>query len=367
MISSLPGFFNHLRKIDWFLVAVVGIISGFSLTALYYLGLDNNFFYFKKQLLYAAIGFFLMAVASFSDYQIFRNYSLFLLVFYGVAILLLAGVLFAGENIRGTVGWFDFGGFNFAPVELAKLAIVLLLAKYFSLRHVEMYHLRHIVASGIYVGIPALLVLLQPDLGSAIILIAVWAGMVIMSGIRLRHLLILLLIGAILGGIMWVSFLKEYQKNRILTFLSPQKDPLGASYNVRQSVIAIGSGGLWGKGIGKGTQSSLGFLPEGHTDFIFAVIAEQVGFIGVLFLLILFMLLIYRILKTGWQANNNFSRLFCVGLSIILFSQIVINVGMNMGLLPVVGIPLPFLSYGGSAAMINFLGLGILQSIRAHN
>ena len=364
MESSLRGILNHLRKIDWFLLGMIGIISAFSLVALYYLGADNNFFYFKKQLLFAAVGFFLSVGASFVDYQIFRNYSLFLLTLYGLAILLLIGVLFVGEKIRGTVGWFNLGGFNFAPVELAKLIIVLLLAKYFSLRHVEMYHLRHIIASGIYVGIPTILVLFQPDLGSAIILVVVWAGMIIMSGIRLRHLLILFLIGAILGGIMWVGFLKEYQKNRILTFLSLQKDPLGSSYNLRQSIIAIGSGGLWGKGIGKGTQSALGFLPEGHTDFIFAVIAEQVGFVGVLFLLILFSLLIYRVLKTGWTANNNFSRLFCVGFTIILFSQIVINIGMNMGLLPIVGIPLPFLSYGGSATIMNFLGLGILQSIK---
>lgn len=339
----------------------------FSLVALYFLGTDNNFFYFKKQLFYVAVGFFLMVVISFTDYQIFRNYSLFLLALHGLAILLLVGVLFTGENIRGTVGWFNFGGFNFAPVELAKLIIVLLLAKYFSLRHVEMYRLRHIIASGIYVGIPTFLVLLQPDLGSAIILIAVWLGIIIMSGIRLRHLLILFLIGAILSGIMWVGVFKEYQKNRILTFLSPQKDPLGSSYNLRQSIIAIGSGSFGGKGLGQGTQSTMGFLPEGHTDFIFAVIAEQVGFIGVLFLIILFLFLIYRILKAGWTANNNFSRLFCVGFSIVLFSQIIINVGMNMGLLPVVGIPLPFLSYGGSAAIMNFLGLGILQSIRAHN
>lgn len=356
-----------MRKIDWFLLAAVGALSAFSLVALYYLGADNNFFYFKKQLLYVAIGFFLMAGVCFSDYQIFRNYSLFLLALYGLTILLLAGVLLMGESIRGTAGWFNFGGFNFAPVELAKLVIILLLAKYFSLRHVEMYRLRHIIASGIYVGIPTILVLLQPDLGSAIILVAIWVGMIIMSGIRLRHLLILFLLGAILGGIMWVGFFKEYQKNRILTFLSLQTDPLGASYNLRQSIIAIGSGGFWGKGVGQGTQATLGFLPEGHTDFIFAVIAEQIGFFGVLFLLILFALLIYRILKIGWQSNNNFSRLFCVGFSIILFFQIMINIGMNMGLLPVVGIPLPFLSYGGSATLMNFLGLGILQSIRAHN
>lgn len=367
MESSLRRILNHLRKIDWFLLAIIGALSAFSLVALYFLGAENYFLFFKKQLLYVAIGFFLMLGASFADYQIFRNYSLFLLTIYGFTVILLVGVLFAGENIRGTVGWFNFGGFNFAPVELAKLVIVLLLAKYFSLRHVEMYRLRHIIASGIYVGIPTFLVLFQPDLGSAIILVAVWLGMIIMSGIRLRHLLILFLIGVVLCGIMWVGVFKEYQKNRILTFLSPQKDPLGSSYNLRQSIIAIGSGGFWGKGLGQGTQSALGFLPEGHTDFIFAVIAEQIGFVGVLFLIILYLLLIYRILKTGWTANNNFSRLFCVGFSIILFFQIIINVGMNMGLLPVVGIPLPFLSYGGSATMINFLGLGILQSIRAHN
>lgn len=354
----------NFQRLDWFLVTIIIALSAISLISLYHLGLENDFFYFKKQLIYIIIGFALMFGFSFLDYQIFRNYSSLLLTLYGVLILALVGVIFLGSKIRGTAGWFNLGGFNFAPVELAKIVVILILAKYFSLRHVELYCRRHLVASGVYAGLPIFFVLLQPDLGSAIILAAIWFGMVIISGIRLRHLLVIILIGAIICGIMWIGFLRDYQKNRILTFLNPQEDPLGASYNVRQAIIGVGSGGMWGKGIGKGTQAQLGFLPESHTDFIFSAIAEQTGFIGVLFLFLLFALLIYRILKTGWSTKNNFSRLFAAGFSIMLLFQIVINIGMNMGIAPVVGIPLPFLSYGGSATIMNFLGLGILQSMK---
>lgn len=361
------SFLNLIKRLDWALVIAVSLLSAISLVSLFCLSQDNSHFYFKKQLLYVAIGFFLMLAMSLVDYQIFRNYSLFLLSLYGFCLLLLVAVLFLGDKIRGMVGWFNFGGFHFAPVEFSKMVIILILAKYFSLRHIELYKMRHIIASGIYAGLPIFLVLLQPDLGSAIVLVAIWIGMIIISGIRLRNLLILILIGAILCGIMWIGFLKDYQKERILTFFNPQKDPLGYSYNLRQSIIAVGSGGLWGKGLGEGTQAKLGFLPEAHTDFIFAAIAEQFGFVGVLFLFFIFSFVIYRILKISFQASNNFSRLFAVGVIIMLFFQIVINIGMNIGLVPIIGIPLPFLSYGGSATIINFLCIGILQSIRVRN
>ena len=365
-----PSFYNAinlLKKMDWLLIIAVFLISLLSLTTLYHLGKDIHTFSFSKQLFYVAAGFFLLLAMSLIDYLIFRNYPIFLLFIYAAAVVLLIAVLFFGEKIRGTTGWFVFGGFNFAPVEFAKLAIVILLAKYFSIRHIELYKLRHLVASGVYVALPVLLVLVQPDFGSAIILAAIWLGMVIVSGIRLRQLVIIILIGALLCGVMWVGFLEDYQKKRVLTFLNPQRDPLGYSYNLRQSIIAIGSGGFWGKGIGKGTQSHLGFLPESNTDFIFATVAEERGFVGVLGLFFLYGFLIYRILKISFIAENNFSRLFAVGLVAMFSFQIFINIGMNLGLVPVVGIPLPLLSYGGSAAIMNFLGLGILQSIKVRS
>lgn len=355
---------NSFRKFDWLLIIAVFLISLLSLTTLYHLNKDIQTFNFSKQLLYVGIGFFLLLAMSLVDYQIFRNYSGLLLFIYAAAAVLLIAVLFFGEKIRGTTGWFVFGGFNFAPVEFAKLAVIILLAKYFSIRHIELYKLRHLIASGIYVALPVLLILLQPDLGSAIVLAAIWLGIVVISGIRLRQLVIIILIGALLCGAMWVGLLKDYQKKRVLTFLNPQKDPLGYSYNLRQSIIAVGSGGFWGKGTGQGTQSHLGFLPESNTDFIFAAVAEERGLIGVLGLFFLYGFLIYRILKISFAAENNFSRLFAVGLAVMFSFQISVNIGMNLGLVPVVGIPLPFLSYGGSAAVMNFLGLGILQSIK---
>ncbi len=345
-------------------MAVVALLSLISLVSIYFLSRNDSLIYFKKQLFFVIAGFILAIVAGYFDYRIFKNYSSFLFAFYIVSVLLLIAVLFLGYKTRGTTGWFSIGGFNFAPVEAAKLAIILLLAKYFSLRHIELFRIRHLIASFIYVAVPLFFVIMQPDLGSASVLAAIWLGIIIISGIKFRHLLAIMLIGFILFGIMWIAFLKDYQKERILTFLNPEKDPLGNSYNLRQSMIAIGAGGLWGKGIGKGTQAQLDFLPEGHTDFIFAVIAEETGLTGVVILFLLFAILIYRILKIGMQAENNFARLFSVGFSLMLVYQIIINIGMNMGIVPIIGLPLPFVSYGGSSTIMNFIGLGILQSIR---
>ena len=363
MNSILANF----KKFDWALLASVFLISGWSLATIYYLSADADFLNFKKQLAFFVVSFLVMAAASFFNYQIFRNQPLFLVFIYGLASMLLVLVLIFGQKIRGTTGWFSFAVINFAPVELVKLIIILILAKFFSQRYIELYRIRHLAISFAYVILPVFLVLLQPDLGSAFVLLAIWLGLVIVSGIKIRHLFIIILIGLVVAGIMWSGFLKDYQKKRIITFLNPQKDALGQSYNLRQSLIAIGSGKLFGKGLGKGTQSQLKFLPEAHTDFIFAVIAEEWGFLGVIGLFLLFGVLLYRILRIGFLSANNFAKLFSFGIVIMLFVEILINVGMNLVLLPVVGISLPFISYGGSSALVNFLGLGILQSIRVRS
>ncbi len=303
---------------------------------------------------------------AFFDYRVLKNNSLVIIILYFLALIFLGAVIFWGKHVGG-IKWLQMSAFGFDPLEFAKIVIVLLLAKYFSLRHIELYKKRHLIVSFIYVALPIFLVLLQPDLGSALIFVAVWLGMVLVSGIKLRHLVVIILLAAIIFGIMWLGFLKDYQKNRILTFLNPQKDPLGYSYNLRQSLIAIGSGKIFGKGFGKGSQSQLKFLPAGHTDFIFSVIAEERGFLGVLFLFLLYAFLIYRVLAIGFAAPDNFSKLFSMGFSLIIFVQILINTGMCLGLMPVIGIPLPFASYGGSSLLANFLGLGIMQSIRVRN
>lgn len=352
---------------DWIMVGIVGLISFLSFLSIYNLERDASPFYFKKQLIFVAVGFLSLIFLSFFDYRVFRNHSSFVITFYFITLVMLLLVLAVGRKIRGTTGWFSFGGINFAPVEMAKMVVILLLAKYFSLRHIELYRIRHLLASFFYVGLPVFLVLLQPDLGSALIILIIWLGLVVVSGIKFRHLVAILLIGAICFGAMWMFFLKDYQKERISTFFNPQKDPLGYSYNLRQAVIATGSGQIWGRGLDNATQTRLHFLPEAHTDFIFAAVAEEFGFVAITFLFTLFALLIYRIIKIGMFAVDNFSKLFVLGVSLMFLCQIVINVGMSMGVMPIIGIPLPFMSYGGSATVMNFIALGIIQSIRVRN
>jgi rod shape determining protein RodA len=358
-------YFNTLRKLDWIMVGAVGLISFLSLLSIYNFERGGAFFYFKRQLIFVAVGFFLMFLLGFFDYRTFKGHSSLVIVLYLLTLLILSAVLAVGRTIRGTTGWFSFGSINFAPVEIAKLVMILLLAKYFSLRHIELYRACHLVASFFYVGLPVFLVLLQPDLGSAFIILVIWLGMVTISGIRLRHLAAILLIAAICFGIVWAFALKDYQKERILTFLNPQKDPLGYSYNLRQAMIAVGSGQIWGRGLDDATQTRLHFLPEARTDFIFAAVAEEFGFAAVVFLFFSFALLIHRIIKIGMFAADNFAKLFSLGISLMFLCQIAINIGMNIGLMPIIGIPLPFMSYGGSATLINFAGLGILQGIKA--
>ena len=351
----------HLRKIDWILVIIVLILCSIGLFTLYPLSV----FLFKKQLLFIAIGFFVMIGMSFFDYRILKNNTFIIIVLYLISLFLLGLVLLCGKKIRGTVGWFDFGNFSFEPVELTKIIIVLLLAKYFSIRHIEMYHIKHIIVSGIYIGLPISLIFLQPDLGSIIIILCIWLGIILIAGIRIKHLLVLFLVFliAILTGWLWI--LKDYQKQRIIAFINPHIDPLGYGYHSIQSIITIGSGKFFGKGWGKGYQTQLKFLPEPHSDFIFATFAEQWGFVGVLLLLLLFSLLIWRIIKIAVISRNNFSSLFSVGFAILIFSQSFINIGVNIGILPITGLTLPFLSYGGSSLITLFAGIGILQSIKA--
>lgn len=359
---------SHLKKLDWLLIGSVLALCVISVLELWSIdkgalaaGQASDFF--VKQGIFLLIGLAMMLLLSFLDARLYRNYSLFLLLFYFGALILLVLLLFLNQKIRGTAGWFRFGELNFAPVELAKFAVVLVLAKYFSGRHVEVYRVRHIIISGLYASLPIALVLLQPDLGSALVLIAIWLGVVLLSGIKQRHLVIVLLIGVLVAVLAWSFVFKVYQKERILTFLNPAKDPLGYSYNLIQSKIAIGSGGLWGKGLGRGSQGQLNFLPEKHTDFIFSVLAEEWGFFGVGFFFLLYAVFFWRLLKIIMAAANNFFRLFVAGYATMIFAQVLINVGMCLGLLPITGIALPFMSYGGSNLLINLMMLGVVQNI----
>jgi len=356
-------FLYFLKKLDWVLVISVLFLCGIGLLSIYSTIYTPDSQYFYKQLIFIIGGFFLMMVLAFLDYRIFRNHPFFLLVLYIISVLLLAGVLIFGKQVRGAMSWFHLGPINFEPVELAKLIIILILAEYFSLRHIELYRIRHIIISGIYMIIPVALVFFQPDLGSAMVLVFLWLGVMIIAGIKLRQLIILFLIGAIIFVIAWFIVLKPYQKQRIISFINPYLDPRGSGYHRIQSEIAIGAGQLWGRGLGHGSQSQLNFLPDRYTDFIFASVAEEMGFVGVILILVFYFLLFFRIIKIALIATNNFARLFCVGAGIVLIFQVAVNIGMNLGALPIAGISLPFVSYGGSNLLINFITLGIIQSI----
>lgn len=354
-----------IKKSDGVLTLTVLFLSAIGLLELWGLRVNapESANYFFKQLIFVGAGLAAMIFFSLIDARLYKNYSSFLLVIYFFSLLALAAVLLFGGETRGMTGWFKFGEISFAPVEAAKLVLVLILAKYFSARHVEVYRTRHIIVSVVYAALPVFLVLCQPDLGSSLILILIWFGIVLLSGMKQRHLLIVLSLGCLMAILAWLFILKPYQKERMLTFLNPAKDPLGYSYNLIQSKIAVGSGSLWGKGLGQGSQGQLNFLPEKHTDFIFSVFAEEWGFCGAIFLFTVYFLFFYRLVRIIFVCGNNFFRLFVAGFAVMVFSQTAINVGMCLGLMPITGISLPFLSYGGSNLLINFVAVGIAQNI----
>jgi len=324
---------------------------------------EGSFLNFEKQIIFLGIGLALMTTISFFDYRVLKNNSYLILTLYFLGLILLGGLFLFGSEIREVKSWYRIGPFSLGPVAPVKIILIILFAKYFSMRHVEMYKFRHIIFSGGYTFFPALLVFFQPDLGSVLILIMIWAGILIISGIKIRHFLILVLCGILIVVLGWQFVLKDYQKQRIVSFIVPY-DPLGVSWSQNQSKIAIGSGGILGKGIARGSQTQYKFLPEPQTDFIFASIAEEMGLAGVLVLFSLFSLLIGRIIKIAQSCHSNFARIFALGIVVFIFSQFFVNVGMNLGLLPIIGVPLPLVSYGGSSLISIYGGLGIIQSIK---
>lgn len=361
----MSTFLNHLKKLDWILIGAVAIIFLFGLLTLYASPDDRVNFY--KQVVFGIIALVVIIGASLLDYRIFRDHPLVLLGFYGLGILSLLLLFVVGSRIRGVTGWFVVGDFAVQPVELIKIAVLLVLAKYLSGRHTELYKLRHIFISGLYVFLPAGLVLMQPDLGSTIILIVSWVGLVLISGIRLKQFLIILLVGVVALTLLWGFGLQDYQKNRILSFLDPARDPLGGGYQTRQAVIALGSGGLFGKGLGEGSQTRLGFLPEYQSDFIFSAIGEEWGLVGAFIVLALWLVIFWRLYIIWQHSTNNFAQLFVGGVFVLFLTHVVINIGANLGLLPVTGIPLPFVSAGGSNLLSFALALGLVLSIKARS
>lgn len=318
--------------------------------------------YFDRQTIWIVSSIVLMFAAMIPDYRFLRmgNTAFFL---YVLMVFLLVLVLLIGEVTLGAQSRFNFGFFSFQPSDPAKLVLITVLAKYFSKRHELIGDFRHIIISGLYTFVIFALVFIQPDFGSAIILFFIWLGMILIAGIRIRHLLMVFLLGSLAFGGMWQFAFQDYQKERIATFLNPLSDIQGAGYNAYQSTIAVGSGQLLGKGIGYGTQSKLQFLPEYETDFIFAAYAEEWGLIGVTILFIFFGVVIWRLLAHAVLGATNFERLFATGIAILITSHFFVHIGMNIGLLPVTGTTVPFLSYGGTHLMTEFIGAGIVMAM----
>ncbi len=355
--------FSFLKNLNYPILIITLVLISLGLLIIFsvsYQHSDLDLGNFKKQAVFAGMGISAMLLMSFFDYRFLKNYTA---VLYTVGIILLAAVLFIGNASRGMSGWIDLEIFHFQPSELMKIILIIVLARYFSFFSGKLFEFKKIIISGICVGVPVVLVLLQPDLGSATIMVFIWLGMLIAAGIKTSHLAAIFLAGTLIFAGGWALALEDYQKDRITTFLNPQADPLGRGYNVIQSVIAVGSGGLLGKGLGHGSQSQLNFLPEKHTDFIFAVLAEEMGLIGVVFLLALFAVLISKLINISLSVQDNFGKMLVTGTVILLFSHITINIGMNMGIVPVTGIPLPFISYGGSFLISILVMLGIAQSV----
>lgn len=318
---------------------------------------------FWRQLIFIVIGLVVMFAFSKIGYQTLKARAT-AIYFFTLIILLI--VLIFGRTIRGTAGWIGVGSFHIQPVEIAKLSLIIFLASFISQKKMELEETGRLIASLVLSGVMIFLVIKQPDFGSAMVLIGIWLGTTLVSGISRKKIILMILLGISISFVGWFK-LEPYQKDRVLSLVHPENiDPRGAGYNVIQSMIAVGSGGLTGKGIGHGSQSQLNFLPEKHTDFIFASIAEELGLFGSLLVLGLYLLIFYRMRIIAINAPDNFSYLVAVGIMVMFFVQILENIGMNIGVMPVTGIPLPFLSYGGSSLITVLASIGILNNIHSH-
>ena len=351
---------RFVKGLDWsILLAVLPLLLGGMATMVSFTG---NSSLFDKQLLWVLVGLVVAIGISRIDVRFLRD-SRYVVLAFGLSLALLILVLIFGKTVKGAKSWFDFGGFSFQPTDIVKLLVIIVLAKYFARRHVAIAQFKHLLISALYALVPIGLILLQPDFGSAMIVALLWLGMALVSGISKKHILIVIGALAVVFTLSWFFVFKPYQKARIISFINPTSDIRGSGYNAYQSVIAVGSGGALGKGLGYGTQSRLNFLPEYETDFVFAAFSEEWGFVGSVLVLFCFCFLLWRIKVHASRGASNFETLFCVGYMLLLFGHIVVNIGMNIGIMPVTGIPLPFMSYGGSHLLGEFIGLGIVLSM----
>ncbi len=360
-LASLLGRF--LRNIDWWLLSAASVITLAGLFTMNSFTADQYFF--GRQILWFALGLIAFFAAANIDWRFLRRTGV-VVAAYVLACLVLLGLYIFGNIFQGAQSWFDLGQFALQPVDPAKLVLILILAKYFTRRHMHIARIEHMFISGIYAALLALLVFFQPDFGSAIIIFLIWFGMVFVSGISRKHFFgVLLLVATVFAGLWFFAF-EDYQKQRIITFVNPLTDIRGAGYSAHQSTIAVGSGQILGKGLGFGTQSKLKFLPEYETDFIFAAFAEEWGFVGCMIILACFGIVFWRILSLSYRAATNFEALYGLGVFMMLAAHTVIHIGMNIGITPITGTPLPFMSYGGSHLITEYFALGMLVGMSAY-
>lgn len=361
----LRNIIYTLKKFDWLLLGATVLLLVFGLSAIYSTSLGGgngtgDFSLFWKQIAFAGIGLALMPIVASVNYRVFRGLAR--VVYFG-GMALLAAVLVFGKTVRGTTGWFGFGGFGIQPVELMKFFLIVYLAKFFSDYSREPAGVTPIIRSGIATFSAVFLVLLQPDYGSAFLLCLVWGALLLAAGVKRSHLAAMALLVVAVSAASWLVLLKPYQKDRVAVFLDPSKDPQNKGFNVTQSLIAIGSGGVSGKGLGYGSQSQLRFLPERQTDFIFAVIGEELGFLGVLFVCGLFGLICYRGYRLASTTRDDFTLFLVLGVTASIAAEAFVNIGGNLRLIPVTGVTLPFVSYGGSSLLVKLMMVGVLESV----
>ncbi|HEX3000374.1 MAG TPA: rod shape-determining protein RodA, partial [Armatimonadota bacterium] len=353
------------KQFDFWLPGCALALSILGLIAIYSASRAEEANFAQKQLLWILLGLGVGVVIALIDYRFLVRLSRPLYIF---NLLLLFTVLFAGRSVMGAQRWINLGGgFRLQPSELAKLILIITLSAYIAANKASLRTLWGLCKSWLHMAIPMLLILKQPDLGTTLVLIAIWFGMMWVGGARARHLILIALAGLMAFTAAWhVGFIKDYQKQRLVSFLNPEADPLDTGYHTIQSTIAIGSGGLTGKGLLRGTQSQGGFIPEQHTDFINTIIGEELGFVGSCLLLLLFYFLIYRGLQIANETDDIHGRLIAIGIVSMFTFHVFINLGMTLHIMPVTGVPLPFLSYGGSSMLLNMASVAILFNIRRH-
>lgn len=358
----MQAILRYLQRFDWRLIVSAFVLFAFGLAAIYSVELSRggDFALLRKQLIAVVLGLVLAAAIARTNYHIFRNYGRGL---YALGVLLLVAVLVIGVEFNGARGWFLVGSFAFQPIEFMKLGLIAELARYFGEHAQRKFGWRDFIRSGVITAIPVGLAMLQPDLGGAILLVGIWLVMVFFAGARTAHFGVLLLIATALFSLGWFVVFHDYQRERIMTFIDPSRDPLATGYNVTQAKIAIGAGGVFGRGLGSGSQSQLRFLPEAQADFVFAVIAEELGFVGVAVVLVFLGLLLLRLVAVARTTRDSFAAFLVLGVFASYGVQSVVHIGANLSVLPATGVALPFVSYGGTSLVLSCVLLGVAQAV----